>query len=65
VLSETGTVLADRPAEEDIDRAVAEFRGHLDRLDPDALSAALEGPPEGPGIKPAGTEPNDHDSGGV
>lgn len=54
VLDEAGTELAERPDEEAIDHAVAEFRGYLDRLDPDALSAALGEPPE-----PPGTEPDD------
>jgi bifunctional DNase/RNase len=61
VLSEAGSVLADQPDEDDIDRAVAEFRGYLDRLDPGALSAALGEPPEGSGIEPGETESDGHD----
>jgi bifunctional DNase/RNase len=51
VLSEAGSVIADQPDEEAIDRAVAEFRGHLERLDPAALSAAL-GTPLSPETEP-------------
>ncbi|NMO89466.1 bifunctional nuclease family protein [Actinomycetospora sp. TBRC 11914] len=56
VLDEAGTVLAEQPAEEDIDQVVADFRTHLDRLDPDALAAAIGDPPEGPGPDPSGPD---------
>lgn len=56
VLSQAGSTLADRPDEEAIDRAVAEFRGYLDRMDPAALTTALE---ESPGPPPA-EEPTGH-----
>jgi hypothetical protein len=61
VLGEAGTVLADQPDEEAVDRAVAEFRGYLDRLDPAALSAALGEQPEVPGIESDETEPDGND----
>lgn len=70
VLSEASSVIADRSDEEAIDRAVAEFRGYLDRVDPAALSAALEEAPEPRGFespeprppeaRPPG-EPDGHD----
>jgi hypothetical protein len=50
VLSEAGGELVDQTDEEAIDRAVAEFRGYLEGLDPAALSAALDMPP-GPTIE--------------
>ncbi|PVZ11937.1 bifunctional nuclease family protein [Actinomycetospora cinnamomea] len=62
VLDEAGSVLPDRPDEEAIERAVAEFRGHLERLDAETLSAALEEPehPE-PGSTPEQEPPSDPD----
>lgn len=56
VLAAAGHVLAERLDDEAIDHAVEEFRGHLESLDPSALSAALgeQGPP--PGAGPSGSE---------
>lgn len=45
VLREAGAEFVDRPDDQAIEQAVAEFRGYLEGLDPAALSAALDVPP--------------------
>jgi bifunctional DNase/RNase len=61
VLGEAGSVLGGQLDEEAIDRAVAEFRGSLDRLDPAALSEALREQPERSGIDSDEAEPDGND----
>jgi hypothetical protein len=59
VLEMAGCTVREEPDEAAIDQAVDEFRGYLDRLDPEALAAALgEGPPGGdaPGRGPGDDE---------
>lgn len=58
VLEEAGSYLPEAPEDEEIDRAVDEFRGRLDELDAAALAAALGQPQEGPATGPPG-EPDD------
>jgi bifunctional DNase/RNase len=55
VLDQAGAVLVEQPGEQAIDDAVDEFRSYLEGLDPDALSAALGEPLDGP----PGTEQDD------